>query len=370
LPEELFEIYSGFLSKKQYVLTPEAVEKAKEALLEIYENRDDSFANGRTARNLADETVRRQSGRISALEKHLRDREIFMTITAEDIPLAPRAKELSVDEILSDLDSMIGLTELKAEVRVLADSIRMDRERVAGGGAQAEAQSYHIVFTGNPGTGKTTVARKLGALFKAMGLLPSGKVIEVDRSKLVAGYVGQTAPQTNKIIDEAMGGILFIDEAYTLAQGGQDAFGQEAIDTLLKRMEDDKGRFVVIAAGYRREMERFISSNSGLESRFTKFFNLVDYTAAELQSIYEHTAAKNGYTIAGDARPVLAKAVQAIYAGRGETFANGREMRKLFEETRRRQAARLARLDKTERTAQALGTITAGDIPVQEGGEA
>jgi SpoVK/Ycf46/Vps4 family AAA+-type ATPase len=262
---------------------------------------------------------------------------------------------------------MIGLDKVKSAVREVAESIRIQKERVDKGLAGKDdpaASAVHIVFTGNPGTGKTTVARKMGKLFKAIGLLPSNKVIEVDRVKLVAGFVGQTAIQTGKAIDEAMGGRLFVDEAYTLASGGSNDFGPEAIDTLLKRMEDDKGKFVVIAAGYKKEMERFIKSNSGLESRFTKFFSLEDYNAAELLAIYGLTAKKNGYVIAEDAKPVLAKEVEAIYEKRSATFANGREMRKLFEETRRRQAARLSKLDKSERTKEVLAALTAADIPV------
>jgi SpoVK/Ycf46/Vps4 family AAA+-type ATPase len=227
------------------------------------------------------------------------------------------------------------------------------------------------VFTGNPGTGKTTVARKLGALFQTMGLLPGSKVVEVDRSKLVASYVGQTAPQVNKVCDDAMGGILFIDEAYTLKGGGSNDFGQEAIDTLLKRMEDDRGKFVVIAAGYEHNMEEFIQSNPGLQSRFTHFLHLADYQPDELFAIFESMAKQNSYTIADDARETAKEVIEEIYRNRGQDFANGRTMRNLFDETKRRLAGRISALSKEERTKDVLTTITAADIPragLAEGG--
>jgi SpoVK/Ycf46/Vps4 family AAA+-type ATPase len=288
----------------------------------------------------------------------------YRTILEEDVPL--KNKKRTVEEILADLDSLIGLGTVKKAVRDIAQAIVMQKNR-ADLGLKGQGQAIHIVFTGNPGTGKTTVARKLGALFQAMGLLPSAKVIEVDRGKLVGQYVGQTAPQVNKACDDAMGGILFIDEAYTLSGGeGSSDFGQEAIETLLKRMEDDRGKFVVIAAGYKDEMNRFVQSNPGLKSRFTHFLHLDDYTPEELYAIFESMAKQNGYELAGDAQELAKEAVEEIHRNKGKDFANGRTMRNLFDETIRRMGSRLAALPGAERTEQALTRIAAADIPYEK----
>jgi SpoVK/Ycf46/Vps4 family AAA+-type ATPase len=360
-PAELYAIFDSMLTKQRYVLAEDAKARAQEAIADIYQNRGNDFANGRTMRNLCDETIRRLGDRLASLPKEERTKEALTTITAADIPYEKKQIP-GVEDVLADLDSMIGLAEVKQAVRTLAQSIQIEKEKEAQG-LQGQGQAIHIVFTGNPGTGKTTVARKLGALFQTMGLLPGSKVVEVDRSKLVASYVGQTAPQVNKACDDAMGGILFIDEAYTLTGGSGNDFGQEAIDTLLKRMEDDRGKFVVIAAGYERNMETFIQSNPGLQSRFTHFLHLADYNPDELFAIFESMAKQNGYMLMDEAREAAKQTIEAIYRSRGQDFANGRTMRNLFDETKRRLAARISALSKEERTKDVLTTITAADIP-------
>jgi SpoVK/Ycf46/Vps4 family AAA+-type ATPase len=369
-PDELYVMFESMLTKQNYVLTEAAAKKATAAIITLYQNRSNDFANGRTIRNLCDEVIRRLASRVAELPKENRTKEALITVTADDIPFE-KQEILSVEEILADLDAMIGLAEVKQAVRQLAQAIMIEKEKEEQG-LTGQNQAIHIVFTGNPGTGKTTVARKLGALFQSMGLLPSSKVIEVDRSRLVASYVGQTAPQVNQVCNEAIGGILFIDEAYTLSGEGpaKDSFGQEAIDTLLKRMDDDRGKFVVIAAGYQRNMETFIRSNPGLKSRFTHFLHLVDYTPEELYAIYVSMAKQNGYTPVGDALTLVQKVIGEIYQNRSDDFANGRTIRNLFDETKRRLASRIAALPKEERTREVLTLITAADIPISKGGAA
>jgi SpoVK/Ycf46/Vps4 family AAA+-type ATPase len=360
-PDELFRIYELTLKNENYFLDEEAKAKVKDAIAEIYNNRGDDFANARTMRNLADETTRRQSSRISELTKDERTTEVLTTITADDIKYE-KQKTVSVKEILSELDSMIGLTSVKQAVRELAQTVQMDIEKAAEG-LGSNMPVIHIVFTGNPGTGKTTVARKLGKLLQAMKLLPSAKVVEVDRSKLVASYVGQTGPLVNKACDDAMGGILFVDEAYSLVSGGGNDFGKEAIDTLLKRMEDDRGKFVVIAAGYENEMQGFIEANPGLKSRFTHFIHLEDYKSDELAAIYISMATQQGYRLTPEAEDGIKEFAVTVYDNRGKDFANGRTMRNYLDETIRRQASRIAELSKAARSRDVLITITEEDIP-------
>ena len=222
------------------------------------------------------------------------------------------------------------------------------------------AASYHCVFTGNPGTGKTTVARILAGIFRDLGVLKKGHLVETDRSGLVAEFVGQTAVKTNKIIDSALDGVLFIDEAYTLVNGSKEDYGAEAIATLLKRMEDDRDRLVVILAGYTDEMRTFIESNPGLRSRFTRVIDFPDYSAEELQVIFLRLAEKNQYTLTTNAmRALRAKLAEAV-ASKDRTFGNGRFARNLFERAIERQATRLA--DVPDLSCEALEQIAEADI--------
>ena len=207
----------------------------------------------------------------------------------------------SLQEIMEELEKIIGMTELKKEIKSLYTQLNQIAE-MEKKGVKMEKPAQHFVITGNPGTGKTTVARHLGKIFEGLGMLSSGHVVEVDRSKLVAGYVGQTAPLTNNACDSAAGGILFIDEVYTLKQNDSDSFGQECIDTLLKRMEDDRGKFMVVVAGYKKPMENFLTANEGLKSRFTKYFNLEDYNPDELAAIFASLSDKQHFIVPPDTR--------------------------------------------------------------------
>jgi SpoVK/Ycf46/Vps4 family AAA+-type ATPase len=226
-------------------------------------------------------------------------------------------------------------------------------------GLPSPATSYHCVFTGNPGTGKTTVARIMAGIYKNLGILKSGHLVEVDRSKLVAEYVGQTAVKTNKVIDEALDGVLFIDEAYTLSKGDENDFGREAIDTLLKRMEDDRSRLVVIVAGYTEEMQTFINSNPGLQSRFNRYINFPDYTTNEMIQIFEKMANKYHYTIDFSMKTALASYIDAAYRQNRGHFGNARFVRNLFEKCLENQANRVAQ----QSNSGDISSLMAADLP-------
>lgn len=246
-----------------------------------------------------------------------------------------------------ELNDLIGLASVKEEIRTFKNFIRIQRER-AKKNLPTPPTSYHLVFSGNPGTGKTTVARIVAKIFNELGVLSKGHLVEVSRADLVAGYVGQTAMKTNEKIDSALDGVLFIDEAYTLSKGSENDFGQEAIDTLLKRMEDDRKRLVVIVAGYTNEIKNFINSNPGLSSRFNRYIEFPDYTETELVEIFKSNLSKYGYYLNANAETTLKENVHSTVLKKenqlsvNRTFGNGRYVRNLFEKVIEKQANRLA----------------------------
>lgn len=264
-----------------------------------------------------------------------------------------------------ELNSMIGLSSVKSEINTLCNFVIMKKKREEQG-LKSPNISYHCVFTGNPGTGKTTVARLLAGIYKDLGVLKKGHLVETDRSGLVAEYVGQTAVKTNRIIDSALDGVLFIDEAYTLANGGTNDYGPEAIATLLKRMEDNRDRLVVILAGYTNEIETFINSNPGLRSRFNRYIHFDDYTAEELYDIFYLQIRKSEYTLTEEASQYLKERLAEVVANKPKDFGNARYVRNLFEKAIEAQANRLA--STSELSKDNLIQITKADLAVDESG--
>jgi len=251
----------------------------------------------------------------------------------------PNLSADNIASILKELDALVGIVEVKRKLREVANVARLQQMRAAQG-LPSIATSYHAVFSGNPGTGKTTVARLLGRIYKALGVLRKGHLVECDRAALVGEYVGQTAPKTNAVIDSALDGILFIDEAYALSKERED-FGREAIDTLLKRMEDNRDRLIVVVAGYPAEMERFVNSNPGLRSRFNRFVDFPDYTPHELCRILALMCRRNGLTLSGGLKEKAIGYFHALHAARDGHFGNARLVRNCFESMVTAQASRL-----------------------------
>ncbi len=246
----------------------------------------------------------------------------------------------SFDELITELNSLVGLNSVKTDIDQLVNFLKIQQLRHAKG-MKIEPISRHLVFYGNPGTGKTTVARLISKIYQSLGIISKGHLIEIDRAGLVAGYVGQTAIKVNEVVNKSLGGVLFIDEAYTLSSGGDKDYGQEAIDSLLKLMEDHRDDLIVIVAGYSEKMDNFLSSNPGLRSRFNKFLNFEDYNPDELTQIFELFCDKSHYTISPETRKCLLSIFTDMYATRDHTFGNGRLVRNIFEMTINNQANRI-----------------------------
>lgn len=265
----------------------------------------------------------------------------------------------SLADAMAALDSLAGLAPVKSEVRKLVSFIQIQGKRRAAGMKTAPI-SYHLVFTGNPGTGKTTVARIIADIYRELGIVKKGQLVETDRSGLVAEFVGQTAAKTNRIVDSALDGVLFVDEAYSLVQGGQGDFGPEAISTLLKRMEDDRDRLIVILAGYTSDMEKFINSNPGLRSRFNRYIEFPDYSAEELSAIFLSMAEKSQYSCDENVRASLRDIMAKASESGDRNFGNARYVRNLFENAIQRQALRLSSV--APLTKEMLEELTLHDL--------
>ncbi len=270
-----------------------------------------------------------------------------------------------IEDLKKELEGYIGLDIIKHEVQSLINLVTVQKLRIQND-LPVEELSLHMVFSGNPGTGKTMIARLMSRIYKTLGILSKGQLVEVDRGGLVAGYVGQTALKTGEAINKALGGVLFVDEAYALTNHGENDYGQEAVDTLLKAMEDHRDDLVVIVAGYTGPMKTFIHSNPGLESRFNRFMHFPDYTVEEMLAIFDMRCEKSGYSLADDARSLL-KGLLALLSLDTKGFGNARGVRNLFERAVSAQANRLAALANI--TREQLMQLTSSDIRIAAGEE-
>ena len=361
-PEQLYQIMQVFAKEKKYLFSEQAEALTKKMITEMYNSRDKDFANGRTMRSLFDQICKKQAQRLQGENISSMSNEQLMTIEDQDIPYeAPQTVDYS--ECLKKLDGLVGLGGVKKEISNLAAYLNLQIKR----GETNTFQGKHYVFTGNPGTGKTTVARIMADVFKTLGIVSRGQLVEADRAKLVAGYSGQTAIKTNQLVDQAMGGVLFIDEAYTLKSNDGDSFGAEAIDTLLKRLEDDRGKFICIVAGYTDQMHDFIDTNPGLKSRFTQTIHFDDYTPDELTQIFINLAKGKNFTIDEETEAAIHREFEQLYLRRDKNFGNAREARRIFDGAVERQSQRLVKLMSDPGFQEAdMYKLTKEDLPMAQ----
>lgn len=370
-PDELDEIAHYAADKRNVKLTEEASGLLKKILTEAFRNRDHTFGNARFAYSLIDEGKMNMGLRLMQSENidELTNEELSV-ITAEDINKIESIKSTSVvkipidfellKEATDEMNALIGMNEIKNEVNELIKLVKFYKET---GKDVLNRFSLHAVFSGNPGTGKTTLARIFGKIYKALGLLERGHIVETGREGLVAGYVGQTAIKTKEKIDEAIGGVLFIDEAYALAGGsGQHSYGNEAIEVILKNMEDNRGKFAVIVAGYPGNMEIFLKMNPGLKSRFDKTLIFKDYKPEILYDICVQMLGREDLFPDKLTEVYLRDYIKKLYIKRDKFFGNARTVRKIVEGALRKQNLRMASLPSSKRTKEKLKTLTVDDV--------
>ena len=293
---------------------------------------------------------------IGKQEKAQKDRHRIERINESTLDTKPK----NIEELTEELNTLIGLDKVKKEISQLINFLKVQQMREVKG-MTIQPLSRHLVFYGNPGTGKTTVARLLSQIYKSLGILSEGHLVETDRAGLVAGYVGQTALKVREVVSEAIGGVLFIDEAYALSTGGDNDFGREAIDTLIKMMEDNRDDLIVVVAGYTDKMSAFLQTNPGLRSRFNKYLEFEDYTPEKLVEIFELFCTNGGYKLSSSTHDDLIRLFSVLYETRDETFGNGRLARNLYEMTINNQANRIVMLPNVD--DEILSTIEETDIP-------
>lgn len=351
--DELTVIFHKMMEKQKMNIEEKALELVKEQL--GLGRKGKSFGNAREVRNIFERALSQQSNRLARSNlENLSVEELSHLIYSD---LTPDPEDLGTFEEIAGMEKgahtaiqklmrLRGLSEVKQEIRHLADYIRVTKARRGGG--SLKDLTAHMIFIGNPGTGKTTVARLMGEICKEIGLLGSGHLVEVDRAGLVAGFQGQTAIKTKEVIESAIGGVLFIDEAYSLARGNsQDSYGQEAVDTLLKCMEDLRGQLVVVLAGYAEEMQLFLASNTGLKSRFSKIFYFEDFSDQELQEIADDMVKEQGFELDEAARKKLLAILKSKRSNESN-FANARSLRQTLEQSYKLHAARVSKLGNPE----------------------
>lgn len=372
LPQELAQIAVYTADIKQVTFSPQATELLNEMITDAYRDRDRTFGNARFIYDLVDKAKINMALRVMAKKKKVSfsKKELSEIQVADISNIIPKKQkllpEIPIDEkllqmTLAELQGLIGIDSVKRQILEMVDIVRYYRESNKN---VLSFFSLHTILIGNPGTGKTTVARILSKLYKALGILERGQMVETDRQGLVAGFVGQTAIKTAEKIDESLGGVLFIDEAYALSNfnGLQGDFGNEAIQTLLKRMEDLRGEFFVFVAGYPDNMDTFLKANPGLSSRFDKTLRFDDYTADQLYQIAVKMIKDEGYTLETEASKNLISFLETLYIGRDKFFGNARTVRKIIFELIKNQNLRVKSKDKLKRKKSDLTMITSEDV--------
>ena len=369
-PQELDNIGEYRAKKINIVLHKDARDHLYERIVEAYRRRDRTFGNARYVNSLIGEAKMKMGLRLMKSSKldSLSDEELS-TVILEDMKKVfeirgEKTADIPIDEdLLRDsllkLHMLIGLENIKSEIDEMIKLVRYYREE---GKDARDVFSLHAVFTGNPGTGKTTVARLMADICKALGIIERGHLVECDRQKLVGGYVGQTAIKTSRMLEKAMGGVLFIDEAYSLEHGDENDFGKEAIQTILKTMEDRRGEFIVITAGYPDNMKEFLESNPGLKSRFDKFFEFKDFDVNELYLIAEIMFGEHNLKLDKEASEHLKAYLKILDASRDKYFGNAREVRKIVEETVKNHQLRIIEIPKEKRKGKKLKTVILADV--------
>lgn len=350
---ELFGISKQMISGRGFNLAEGTDRIIEEEIIRMKQHANASSGNGRMVRNFVEGIVRRQSSRIATTD--VTETELTMIIPTD---VKEDSSEVTGFDLEKELSKVIGLESVKRYIRSLNARLKLQAERKKAGLKADTTQTMHMIFAGNPGTGKTMMARTVADVLYNMNVIQTNKLVETDRSGLVAGYVGQTAIKTRGVIETALGGVLFVDEAYALAQGGENDFGQEAIDTLVKMMDDNRDRLVVILAGYSDDMQHFLEANAGLQSRFANIIEFPDYTTDELLQIADGLYSEQGYVLSEAGKVALRNKLDI--AKEDKQFGNGRYVRNVFERSLNNQALRLSNV--TELTREDLTIITETDI--------